>query len=209
MAPLLVSIIVILFFVNYADQLVGTVIRKFADDDAPWIFPGIGLVVCLVVFYIIGLVVSTRAGRVVMSWKNAALIRIPVVKSIYGVTQQATGSLTGQFSYTRVVFLEWPREGMLALGFVTGVARREKHTGEDRDQPQTMAVVYIPTVPNPTSGNLAFVMEDDLMETDLTVEDAMKLVFSGGIVLPQKLSMARLHRERSMDEFIDRFRVDS
>ena len=68
--------------------------------------------------------------------------------------------------------------------------------------------MYIPTVPNPTSGNLAFVMEDDLMETDLTVENAMKLVFSGGIVLPESVSLARLSRVRSEDEFIDRFEVD-
>ena len=54
-----------------------------------------------------------------------------------------------------------------------------------------MVVVYIPTVPNPTSGNLALVMEDDVMETDLTVEDAMKVVFSGGIVLPESVAMAR------------------
>ena len=67
----------------------------------------------------------------------------------------------------------------------------------DQNEPQSMVVVYIPTVPNPTSGNLAFLMEDDVMETDLTVEDAMKVVFSGGIVLPESLSMARFPRVRS------------
>ena len=71
-----------------------------------------------------------------------------------------------------------------------------------------MVVVYIPTVPNPTSGNLALVMEDDVMETDLTVEDAMKVVFSGGIVLPESLSMARFPRVRADGEFIDRFTID-
>ena len=78
----------------------------------------------------------------------------------------------------------------------------------DENEPQSMAVVYILTVPNPTSGNLAFVMEDDLMETDLTVEDAMKVVFSGGIVLPESLTMARFHRVRADGEFIDRFTID-
>ena len=72
-----------------------------------------------------------------------------------------------------------------------------------------MAVVYIPTVPNPTSGNLAIVNEDDIVETDLTVEDAMKLVFSGGIVLPDGISFARVPRERTELELIGRFDTES
>ena len=60
-----------------------------------------------------------------------------------------------------------------------------------------MAVVYIPTVPNPTSGNMAFVLEDDVIETDLGVEAAMKLIFSGGIVLPDAITLARVPRDPS------------
>ena len=71
-----------------------------------------------------------------------------------------------------------------------------------------MTVVYIPSVPNPTSGNLALVMEDDLVETDLTVEDAMKLVFSAGTVLPESVSIARFPRVHADGEFIDRFTID-
>ena len=65
------------------------------------------------------------------------------------------------------------------MGFVTGQA-----SSADKEIAGTLVAVYIPTVPNPTSGNMAFVVEDDVMETDMSVEDAMKLVFSGGIVLP-------------------------
>ena len=78
---------------------------------------------------------------------------------------------------------------MVAMGFVT----RRAYSARTKD---SMALVYIPTIPNPTSGNMALVMEDDLIETDLAVEEAMKLVFSGGIVLPEVLSLARLERDR-------------
>ena len=84
------------------------------------------------------------------------------------------------------------------MGFVTGRAYAEAND-------QAMAIVYIPTVPNPTSGNLAFVVEDDLVETDLSVEDAMRLVFSGGIVLPDSVVLARLPRERDEGELTGRF----
>ena len=71
-------------------------------------------------------------------------------------------------------------------------------------------LAYIPTIPNPTSGNMALVLEDDVMETDLTVEDAMKLVFSGGIVLPEAVSLARVSQvEMDHPVFVGRFEPDS
>jgi uncharacterized membrane protein len=100
------------------------------------------------------------------------------------------------------VFLEWPREGMIALGFVT--ARVVKPNSD-----LSLAIVYIPTVPNPTSGNMAVVSEDELFETDLTVEDAMRLVFSGGIVPPDSISLGRIPIEYRVDsELIGRFDTD-
>ncbi len=156
----------------------------------------------IVIFYVIGLVISTRGGRKVMNWKDALMNRIPVVKTVYGVTQQATTTLTSQYRFTRVVFIEWPREGMVAMGFVTGRAYAA-------DTGQSLVVIYIPTVPNPTSGNMAFIIEDDVVETDLTVEDAMRLVFSGGIVLPDAITMARMPRVREAGELIGRFENDS
>ncbi len=206
LVPLLVSAVVILFIIRWTDQFIRPL--NFVAGR-PWDFPGLGILVAILVFYLVGILISTSFGRTIMTWKNAVLEAIPVVKTIYGVTQQATQSMTSQFRFTRVVFLEWPRDGMVAIGFVTGRAYREKRGMEGGDEPQSLVVVYIPTVPNPTSGNLAFVMEDDLMETDMTVEDAMKIVFSGGIVLPSSVSLARLPRVRSDAEFIDRFVVDS
>ena len=79
--------------------------------------------------------------------------------------------------------------------FVTGRARAP---GKEED----LVSVYVPTVPNPTSGNMAFVLEDDVVETDMSVEDAMKLIFSGGMVLPETISMARMPRApRREDSF--------
>jgi uncharacterized membrane protein len=113
-----------------------------------------------------------------------------------------TTVMTSQFNFSRVVFIEWPREGMIALGFVT--ARVVKPDSEE-----SLAIVYIPTVPNPTSGNMALVSEDDLFETDLTVEDAMKLVFSGGIVPPDAISLGRMPIEYRVDsDLIGRFETD-
>ena len=199
LVPLIVTVIVLLFIIGHADM----VIRPLAFvEGKPWDFPGIGLIVAAVVFYLVGVLVSTRPGRKLMDLKASFLGVVPIVKTVYGVTLQAASALSSEYKFTRVVFVEWPREGMVAMGFVTGRAF-------SRASGYSMAVVYIPTVPNPTSGNLAIVNEDDLVETDITVEDAMKLVFSGGIVLPEGISLARVPRERVDFELIGRFDTES
>ncbi len=207
MVPLLVTIVVVTVIVGWADRFV----IPLASNIWPPLgsIPGIGIVTGCIIFYLVGLLISTRFGRNVMDFKDTFFRYIPVVGTIFGVARQATTSMTSQFSFTRAVFLEWTQPGVVSLGFVTGQAFRDKMSADNDEQPQSMVIVYIPTVPNPTSGNLALVMEDDLIETDLSVEDAMKLVFSGGIVLPDSLSFARLARERSKDEIIDRFIIDN
>ena len=195
LVPLLVTVVVLAFVIEKTDGF----IRPLAFvSGQPWDFPGIGIIALIIIFYLVGLIISTRLGRTAMDLKNAALNAVPVVGSIYGVTQQAATTMGSQYQFNRVVFLEWPREGMIALGFVTGRAASTK-TGD------SMAIVYIPTVPNPTSGNMAFVMEDDLFETTVTVEEAMKMVFSGGIVVPDSLAFGRLLRDPVPNEFAGEF----
>ena len=199
LVPIIVTVVVLVVIIGYADSAVrGLPFVK----DRPWDFWGVGMIVAVVLFYVVGLIIATRVGRVVMDFKDTVLNHIPVVKTVLGVTQQAMASLTSQYQFTRVVFVEWPREGMVAMGFVTGRAFSQKTN-------DSIVVVYIPTVPNPTSGNMALIPEDDIIETDLTVEDAMKLVFSGGIVLPEAVSLARVPVEREEFGLIGRFETTS
>jgi uncharacterized membrane protein len=197
--PMLVTAFVIYFIIAKADEFIRPLMFV---KDRPWDFQGIGIISTIIVFYLIGLLVSREFGKRLMGWMSEVLRRIPVAKGVYGVTLQATSALTAQYNFSRVVFLEWPRDGMIAMGFVTA---RVQAPGRE----ESLAIVYIPTVPNPTSGNMAMVVEDDLFETDLSVEDAMKLIFSGGIVPPDEISLARLSREYKSDsDFIGRFETD-
>lgn len=198
LVPLLATVVVLQFFISHTNSFFRSL--PFISDQIKD-FPGIGPIVSVVVFYLVGLLISAKTGRKVMEFKDAVLGYVPVVRTIFGVTRQAMSSLTSQYQFTRVVFVEWPREGMVAMGFVTGRAYA-------RNTSESIVVVYIPTVPNPTSGNMALILEDDLIETDLTVEDAMKLVFSGGIVLPQAISLERVPVVRSDFKLIGRFETD-
>ena len=187
LVPFILTIVVITFIVGWADAFVRPL--PFVEDQ-PWDFPGVGVIVAVILFYLTGLLIKTSAGRGLMVVKDRVMRIIPVVRSVFGVAEQITSSLSTQYNFSRVVFLEWPRDGMLAMGFVTGRAISAE---------RSIVMVYIPTVPNPTSGNLAFVDEDEVMETDIDVEKAMKIVFSGGIVLPDALSLARVPYEKRQD----------
>ena len=198
--PLLVTILVMAVIIGYADSFVHPLIKLL-----PWQMPGgstlaftgVGLIVLALLFYLTGLAVSSRLGWRSFDMTGKVLNGTPVVGSIYGLTQTVAAVMSSQYRFSRVVFIEWPRDGMIALGFVTG--RVVSSTGE------SLVVIYVPTVPNPTSGNMALVVEDDVLETDMTVEDAMKMVFSGGIVLPESLALARLPRDKGHHEFVGRF----
>lgn len=202
--PLLVTIMVVAFIINNVDEFIRPLLAQI-PAHIPLLgsldFPGVGIIAVALLFYLVGLAVSTALGRRAIDLKSALLNSLPVVGTIYGVTQQAAAVMSSDYRFSRVVFIEWPRTGMIAMGFVTGRALCE-------DTGKSIVAVYIPTVPNPTSGNMAFVIEDDVIETDLTVEDAMKMVFSGGIVMPASAAFARLPRDPETDEFLGRFNIN-
>ncbi len=185
--PLIATFLIFRFIFIFVDGFFRGergVIRPWIEGT-PLDFPGFGVAIVLVILYVIGVLVTARAGRKALDWQGVVLSRIPVVKSIYGVAKQATDSFSGPegHRFSRVVFIQWPRKGVRALGFVTGQCYSPEVEGG------VLLVVYIPTVPNPTSGNLAFVTEEEIIETDISVEDAMKIVFSGGIVLPKEMKV--------------------
>lgn len=199
MAPTLITIVVVVALVGYADTFIRPQMANIPpiqvfDRSLSLDFPGVGIVIGIIVSYIIGLFISSRIGMNCMRGVDRLMLHIPFVKSVFGVSRQIMTSMTSQYNFSRVVFIEWPRENMIAMGFVTGRAYSER-TGD------AMAVVYVPTVPNPTSGNMALVLEDHIIETDMSVEDAMKLVFSGGISLPEDFALARVPFEHAESVF--------
>ena len=189
--PLLIVIIIFRFVMAAMDGFFRPIL-----EGSPWDFPGIGVAISLLVLYLVGAFLS---GRRLQSWQDAILSRVPLVSTIYSVSRQsieALSSPTGHH-FSRVVFLEWPRPGVRAMGFVTG----HLHAGISQGPPTV--VVYIPTVPNPTSGMLAWVPEDEVIETDFTVEEAMKAVFSGGTVLPEARALPSLDPIPQLEEGLE------
>ena len=170
--PLLISILVLRFVLVYADGIFRPFFENTILD-----FAGVGLIIILVVLYVIGSFFSGNRSRAL---QDAIWTKVPVIRGIYTAVRQATDAFysSEDHQFSRVVYVEWPRPGVVVMGFVTG--RFQNPPSGQRP----LVAVYIPTVPNPTSGMLAFFPEDEIVETEISVRDAMKTIFSGGMVLP-------------------------
>lgn len=145
--------------------------------------PGLGILLTGVVVFVTGILAANLVGRRLLKAWDAILQRIPLVRSIYGGAKNFTEVLlgdTGQ-SFKRVVLIEWPRKGVYAVGFLTGadITEVRHRTGED------IVSVFVPTTPNPTSGFVFLMPRRDVVELDMDVEAAIKLVVSLGVVVPK------------------------
>ena len=176
--PMIVTVWIFYLILGPFDGLVRRLFRTTPRLDVLDV-PGIGVAVVVLVLYVVGSLMASKSGRRAIDWPNAIIEHIPTVRTIYSAVKQAADALSSPMSqqFKRVVFVEWPRPGFMAMGFVTG--QFYSH-GDDR----TLLCVYIPTAPNPTSGNMAFLPDSRVFDSDMTLEEGMKVVFSGGIVLP-------------------------
>lgn len=199
--PLLVTVWLLGLLFNVINHRVAPSVRRLLEwsgipGTESWIAPVAISVVSLLLtagaIYLLGLGAGILAARRLMTLVESWILRIPLVKGIYGSARQLLNAFgaSGTRTFSKVVLLEYPRVGLWTLGFVTTEA---VHRIEGRDENTVPTVpVFLPTTPNPTSGWMILVPTSELRELDISIEDAIKLVVSGGIVAPDDIgSLAR------------------
>jgi len=151
---------------------------------------GIGVVIFLLFTVIVGWMAKGLIGRSFISFAEGLVERTPVVRSIYSGIKQISETVFAQSerSFERACIIEYPRKGIWAIGFISTNTRGEI-AGRGNDG-SPMLSIFLPTTPNPTSGFLLFVPEDDVIILDMTVEEAAKLVISAGLVYPNGKDLA-------------------
>ena len=145
---------------------------------------GVGVIFFLLFTIIVGWIAKGLIGRSLLAWAEGLVERTPVVRSIYGGLKQIAETVFAQSetSFDKACMIEYPRKGIWAIGFISTsakgeVERRVPHNDE-------LVSVFVPTTPNPTSGFLLFFPRRDIIELEMGVEDAAKLVISAGLVYP-------------------------
>jgi len=140
---------------------------------------GIGFVAIIVLIFLAGIIASNVVGRKVIQRGESLVDELPMVRELYNTFKQILQSviLPQKGGFKEVVLVEFPRPGMKTIGFVTN---RVKDTKGNK-----LVNVYIPTSPNPTSGYLEIIPEEDVVTIDMPIDDAIKMVVSGGMISPE------------------------
>lgn len=202
-APVAFTIWLIWSFIGWVDGFVLPFVPEFYQPDNllryvigedrynAWIgedvkinIRGVGVVFFLIFTIFIGWVAKGLMGRSMIRYAETLVDRMPVVRSIYSGVKQIAETVFAQSdrSFEKACLVQYPREGIWAVGFISTTAKGE--VNERAPHEDQLLSVFVPTTPNPTSGFLLFFPESDVIELDMTVEDAAKLVISAGLVYP-------------------------
>jgi len=165
------------------------ILKAILGEDVRVNIRGLGVVFFLVFTTFIGWIAKGLLGRTFIRSAENLVNRMPVVRSVYSGVKQIAETVFAQAdrSFEKACLIEYPRRGIWAIGFISITAKGEvsKRAGSG----QKMQSIFVPTTPNPTSGFLLFFPAEDVIELDMSVEDAAKLVISAGLVYPEDLSV--------------------
>jgi len=180
-APVLLTVYITWWAIQLIDGQVAGILPGFSELRFANV-PGMGLIIGVLLITLIGAIAAGFLGRWIIRLGESILNRMPVVRTIYGASKQILETVisTQSDAFREVVLVEYPRRGLWVIGFVTGGTKGEVARRVDID----MVNVFVPTTPNPTSGFLLFCPREDVIFMEMSVEDAVKLVVSGGIVTP-------------------------
>ncbi|HEY8417904.1 MAG TPA: DUF502 domain-containing protein [Limnochordales bacterium] len=181
--PLVVTVWVLWFVFSTVEASLGALVAWLIGlvTGEPVHIPGVGLILTLAVLLLVGMVATNVVGRRLVAAGERILLMFPVVRSIYtGVKQVIEAFGVKRSSFREVVLLEHPRPGLYAIGFVTNEARGELATPFS----EPVKTVFVPTVPNPTSGFFIVAPERELIPLNISLEEAFKMILSGGVLLP-------------------------
>ena len=186
--PAVLSVFIIYRLFLFVDGLLNEAITAFIAEtfNVPWVeqqIPGLGFVAVLLLILVTGMIARNYVGRKLISFGNKIVARIPILNRIYSAIQQILEAFISERSevFKKAVLIEYPRKGIYSIAFVTQDTRGliQKEIKSD------VVSVFLPTTPNPTSGFLLFVPKKDAKELNLSVEEALKLIISGGAITPK------------------------
>jgi uncharacterized membrane protein len=183
-------VVITLWFLGWVIGLLDGLLDVFPagvhpNTYLPFAIPGLGAIVTVTLILFLGILtrgVATR--RFLAAWENI-FVKIPIFRGIYTAVQKLVQTFLGQSQNSRqVVMIEYPRKGIYTVGFAMGRAWQEL----ERKQDAQLVNVFIPTTPNPTSGFYLLVPTTEISPVNMTMEEALKLITSGGLITPEDKS---------------------
>jgi len=181
LVPVIITIFILRLVFAALSGVLMPVLKPFVGEIPLWALYAAAVAATLLMIYGIGTLTAMVIGRRLLQLVEWTILRVPLVKTIYAASKQVVDSLSAanRVAFKEAVMVEFPCPGSLAIGFVTGTIESAGGVPHYR--------VFVPTTPNPTSGFLLFVPVGKVLHTDLSVEDGIKMVVSGGVLAPPRL----------------------
>lgn len=181
--PLAIAVWILWWVFSSVDSLIQPVIEAIFGRP----IQGLGFAIFLVLIYITGVIASNYLGKKIIRFFESLLTRVPVFRQLYIGAKQVIEGLSGagmnKAAFREVVFVEFPRDGMTTLAFITNEITDKSG--------RKLFAIYIPTAPVPTSGYFEMVTEDKITRTDIPVDEGIKMVISSGMILPDEVTIGK------------------
>ena len=183
--PILATYFILRFLLRVINGVASVIPERY--QPVGWLghhIPGFGIIISILVIFVTGILVTNFLGRRLVSVWEKLMARIPLVRSIYGATKQVAHSILtpNERSFRRAVLIQFPRDGAWSVGFQTN--NDFPHIALDNN-----ITVFIPTAPNPTSGFMVIVNEEQVKPLNVSIEEAFKMIISVGVVTPKGRSV--------------------
>lgn len=182
--PIWATYVVVKFLIELMDGTLELLPAKYQPDHIfGFHIPGIGFLFTLLILILTGLLTTNYLGnRVIIVWEKI-LGRIPLIRTIYHAVKQVLSAMLrpSDQSFRKVLLIEFPRKEIWSIGFQTSSRFKNGHSDDD------MVTAFVPTTPNPTSGFLTIIPKKDVIELNMTVEEALRMVISLGVVMPEHI----------------------
>ena len=186
LVPGVITVWVLNWIISTLDQTLYLLPQAWQPDHLLGMhIPGFGVLLTLGVLLVIGAIASNLVGRKLVQWGDAVITRIPVVRSIYSSVKQVSDTVFSDSgnAFRTAVLVQWPREGVWTVAFITGNPAGEV-ASYLRDE---FVSVFVPTTPNPTGGYFVLMRKSDCVELEMSVDAALKYIVSMGVVAPPPL----------------------
>ena len=163
-------------FINPGSKILKA---AFGENISQYIINLTAFLLTLIFIYFLGLLVTNIFGKKIVAWFDKIISKIPIAKTIYRTIKQITTSIAApnKNAFQKVVLIEYPRRGLWTITMVTG-------SSKDKENIQYYHI-FVPTTPNPTSGFMLLVPKSEVRETEMSVEDGLKSIISGGMIAPE------------------------
>ena len=171
--PIALTFWILRFLFRFLDSFTAPILKNIGIE-----IPGLGIILTLLFIFLLGLFITNVLGRTIFNWGERMLTKLPLVNTIYNAVKQITNAFSGKSmkNFKQVIFIQYPRKGLWTMCFVTNQSKNE--SGDE------FYHVFVPTTPNPTSGVFIVIPQKDAVHPDISVEEGLKSIISGGIIDP-------------------------